>query len=66
MFAFQSYNDIMSNLEEEIYAVVKEGTILCSEALAIAATLGISPKEVGDKLNEMKIKIISCQLGCFE
>ena len=55
----------MSNLEEEIYAVSKGGVILCSQALAIAANLGITPKKVGDKLNDMNIKIVACQLGCF-
>jgi hypothetical protein len=27
--------------------------------------LGISRKDLGNLLNEMRIKIIQCQLGCF-
>jgi hypothetical protein len=64
-FEHNQYRDNMSELEEEIYAVTKGGNISCSQALVIAATLGITPKKVGAKLNEMNIKIVKCQLGCF-
>jgi hypothetical protein len=50
---------------EKIKSVTKEGKISCSQALGIARDMDLSPKEVGDLLNEMKIKIRSCQLGCF-
>jgi hypothetical protein len=32
----------------------------------IAEDFGISKGEIGDILNEMKVKISQCQLGCFE
>ncbi len=50
---------------EKIKSVTKEGRISCRQALGIARDMDLSPKELGDLLNEMKIKIISCQLGCF-
>jgi hypothetical protein len=31
----------------------------------LAEDLKISRKELGDLLNDLKIKIINCQLGCF-
>jgi hypothetical protein len=50
---------------EKIKAATKDGRISCTQALGIARDMNVSPKEVGDLLNEMKIKIHSCQLGCF-
>ncbi len=52
-------------LKEKIAAESKDGKIACGRALALADELGISRKELGDLLNEMKIKVRSCQLGCF-
>jgi hypothetical protein len=37
----------------------------CAEALGIANTMNIAPKEVGNICNELGIKIKNCQLGCF-
>ena len=42
-----------------------DGKIKCAQALAISKELKTTPKHVGDTLNEMNIKIINCQLGCF-
>jgi hypothetical protein len=39
--------------------------INCAEALGIADTMNIAPKEVGKLCNELGIKIQNCQLGCF-
>lgn len=55
--------------KEEIIAKVKEaakdGKISCAMAFKIARENKISTKEVGDLLNQLKIKISNCQLGCF-
>jgi hypothetical protein len=55
--------------EDEIAAKLKgaarEGKITCAMAHKIAIENKISIKQVGDMLNQMKIKIIQCQLGCF-
>lgn len=55
--------------EEEIIAKLKEaskeGKITCALAQKIAVENKIPMKKVGDLLNQVKIKIIQCQLGCF-
>ena len=51
---------------EKINAATKDGKISCPKALGIARENGdLPPKELGDLLNEMKVKIDACQLGCF-
>ena len=52
-------------LEEELKASLVEGKLPCAVAFKIAKKLKVAPKEVGDAANELKIKIASCQLGCF-
>ncbi len=52
-------------LKREIEAVAKGGKIACRQAMAVADKAGVTNKEVGELLNEMKIKIVACQLGCF-
>ncbi len=57
-------------LEEEEIAgklreAAKEGKITCAMAQKIAIENKVSMKRVGDLLNQMKIKITQCQLGCF-
>ena len=52
-------------LQEKVETLSKNGKISCRQALKLASETGVSPKELGDLLNEMKIKIASCQLGCF-
>ena len=52
-------------LEEELKASLVEGKLPCAVAFKIAKKLKVAPKEVGDAANRLKIKIASCQLGCF-
>ena len=55
--------------QEEVKAKIKsaapEGKITCPAAMSLAKDLGISRKEMGELLNELRIKITQCQLGCF-
>ncbi len=53
-------------VEAAILEKAKGGKIPCAVSFKIAEDLGISKKEMGKILNEMKIKIGQCQLGCFE
>ncbi len=55
----------MEKLIEAIKEEVKDDKISCRQALGIAERLGVSPAVVGKTLNELKIKIKGCQLGCF-
>jgi len=43
----------------------KEGRITCPEAREIAERLEVVYGAVGKAANELKIKITSCELGCF-
>jgi len=53
-------------LEETILAKTKDGKLPCAVCFKIADDLGVPKKEITKVLNEMKIKISQCQLGCFE
>ncbi len=52
-------------LEETIKEKAKDGKLPCAICFKIAEEFGISNKEMGTILNEMKVKISHCQLGCF-
>jgi hypothetical protein len=53
-------------LEEAIQGKAKDGKLPCAMCFKIAEDLGIPKKELTKVLNEMKIKISECQLGCFK
>jgi hypothetical protein len=52
-------------LRAKIRAAAPEGKMPCGAAFRLAEELGISRREVGNLLDELKIKITQCQLGCF-
>jgi len=53
------------DVNTRIKAAAPEGKIACSAAFRLAAELGLSRQDLGKMLNELKIKISHCQLGCF-
>jgi hypothetical protein len=53
-------------LDETLLEKAKGGKIPCAACFKIAEDFGISKKEMGQVLNEIKVKISQCQLGCFE
>jgi hypothetical protein len=53
-------------LVKVILEKAKEGKLPCAVCFKIAKDFGISNREMGKILNEMKVKISQCQLGCFE
>ena len=53
------------DLKNKIRAAAPEGKIACGAAMRLAEELVISRKDMGKLLNELKIKIKQCQLGCF-
>jgi hypothetical protein len=58
----------MSQEEEvkaRIMAAAPEGKLACAAAFRLAEELGLSRHDLGELLNELKIKIAHCQLGCF-
>jgi len=52
-------------LEEEMRASLVNGRLPCAQAFRIAKEFKVAPKVVGDKANQLNIKISGCQLGCF-
>ncbi len=52
-------------LEAALRSRAKENRITCAEMFAVAEKLGLPRKKVGDAATQLKIKISSCQLGCF-
>ena len=52
-------------LKAKIQAAAPEGNISCAAAMRLAEELVISRQHMGKLLNELKIKIKQCQLGCF-
>jgi DNA-binding CsgD family transcriptional regulator len=55
-----------TDLENEIKLIISEDKIACKDALELARKLNIAPGAVGKEINRLKIKIKSCQLGCFK
>ena len=53
------------DLKAKIKAAAPQGKIPCAAAFKLAEELGLSRAEMGEMLNELHIKIIQCQLGCF-
>jgi hypothetical protein len=53
-------------IEAAVLEKAKGGKIPCAACFKIAEEFGISKKELGEILDEMKIRIGQCQLGCFE
>ncbi|MGD0233729.1 MAG: hypothetical protein ABSC55_04235 [Syntrophorhabdales bacterium] len=50
---------------QKIKSLCKNGKISCKQALKLAEEERISSRDLGNLLNEIKIKVASCQLGCF-
>jgi hypothetical protein len=50
---------------EAVQARLVQNRLSCKKAHEISADLGIPLKEIGAVCNELNIKIIVCELGCF-
>ena len=66
-FGAANGNESIDNeeLEQELRSRARDSRITCAEMFAIAEKLSLSRKEVGDAATQLRIKIHSCQLGCF-
>lgn len=52
-------------LIEEIRTQAPEGKITCAKAWSLADRFHYSKRDMGKLLDELKIKLTDCQLGCF-
>ncbi len=50
---------------EEVKKKAIGGKLPCATARQIAEKLGVPYKEVGEAADILRVKITSCQLGCF-
>lgn len=57
--------DGILGLEEKLTSLLVGGKLPCPMAFKVARDLKIAPREVGEKADELGIRIIDCQLGCF-
>ena len=54
-----------AELKEKIQAAAPGGKIACAAAFQLAQDLALPRARLGELFNELNIKIIQCQLGCF-
>lgn len=52
-------------LEHALQAVIKDNSISCRQAHAVAVELNLPPLEVGKAADFLNCRIIRCQLGLF-
>lgn len=52
-------------LAKALQNAVVNNRLSCEKAHALAQELKVPLKEIGTLCNELKIKVIACQLGCF-
>lgn len=59
----------MSEIKQEVLDAVKkaakDGRLTCTEARKLAEVFKVEPGIVGEAADELKIRIKSCELGCF-
>lgn len=53
-------------ISQAVLKEAKDGRISCTAARKLARELQVSPREIGDACNRLKIKIHACELGCFK
>jgi len=52
-------------VQKKIKELSAEGKITCAQAEMVAKEHGLSRRAVGELIDKLELKIISCQLGCF-
>lgn len=57
--------EVENKLREAILQAAPNKRISCSRARRIAEEYGVPVRYVGDLINELRIKIYGCELGCF-
>ncbi|MGF7184261.1 LAO/AO transport system kinase [Desulfitispora alkaliphila] len=58
-------NEKSDLLKEELEKVIVNNKLTCAQAHMISDKLNIPLREIGEKADELGIKISKCQLGCF-
>ncbi|TEB04579.1 hypothetical protein Psch_03339 [Pelotomaculum schinkii] len=58
-------SEIASEVLEAVQRAAKDGRMSCTEARKLAEELKVPVGSVGEAADELKVKITSCELGCF-
>ncbi len=58
-------NVMGTELEEKVVSFLVDGKLSCAVAFKIAKELKVGIREVGKTADELGIRIVKCQLGCF-
>lgn len=56
---------INPRLSEELESRAGASGLACAVAFSVSAEIGVSPKTVGEAMDQLQIPIIKCQLGLF-
>jgi len=57
--------DVSQEVRDALLKAATDGFIECGDALALARTLNVDPKHIGEACNLLGIHIRSCLLGLF-
>jgi len=57
--------DKENQLKERIMVEADNFRLPCKKAFALAEEVGCETAEVGRACNELGVKVVECQLGCF-
>ena len=58
--------EVSEELREAMRDAAKDGRIACARALALASEHGVPSRRIGALADELSLKIVACQLGCFK
>ena len=53
------------DINKKLRDLANDDVVSCAQALEFADENDVAPREVGQRLTELGIKIVACQLGCF-
>ena len=55
-----------TELEDKIMSSLVDGRLPCLVAFDVAREVKVGRRQVGDTANKLKVKVVDCQLGCFD
>lgn len=58
--------EVPGQVLERVTEAAKDGQLHCSAALRLADELRVPPLVIGEAANRLSVRIVSCQLGCFD
>ena len=53
------------DIRRQIDRLATDGRAACKAMLELAERTETTPKKIGELCNDMSVRIVGCQLGCF-